>query len=165
MISIQEKIRILEQIAAANGVDRERLTASQVLEAAQASAHPFHSEFDWDDASAGHKYRLMKARALIRSVPVRLRIENLTIESVAYVRDPLLTHREQGYIHITSAIKRREEAIAIIENELVRIEGGIQRARKIANILGVVEDLETLLRNIILIKAKVGKQRQRKKAA
>jgi hypothetical protein len=45
-----------------------RLTPAIVVEAAQAEDHPLHSRFEWDDAVAGHKYRLQQAKQLIRVV-------------------------------------------------------------------------------------------------
>lgn len=45
-----------------------RLTPAAVVAAAAAEDHPLHSRFEWDDAVAGHKYRLSQARQLIRVV-------------------------------------------------------------------------------------------------
>lgn len=36
-----------------------------VLDAAREESHPLHRYFDWDDKSAGEKYRLEQARAMI----------------------------------------------------------------------------------------------------
>lgn len=49
---------------------RGELTAEAVLEEAKPKAHPLHSRFCWDNAEAGHKYRLIQAEELIRSVKV-----------------------------------------------------------------------------------------------
>lgn len=46
------------------------LTPRLVVEAASAPSHPLHDRFEWDDAVAGHKYRLVQAQQLIRSVRV-----------------------------------------------------------------------------------------------
>jgi hypothetical protein len=43
-----------------------KLTASAVLSAAEAEDNPIHDRFEWDDSKAGHEYRLMQARQLIR---------------------------------------------------------------------------------------------------
>ena len=42
------------------------LTPVLVVDAARDPEHPLHSRFDWDDTSAGHKYRLAQAGALLR---------------------------------------------------------------------------------------------------
>lgn len=42
------------------------LTAPMLVEAATPADSVFHSWFEWDDACAGHKYRLAQARNFIR---------------------------------------------------------------------------------------------------
>lgn len=44
------------------------LTPQVVVRAAAADDHPLHHRFEWDDAKAGHQYRLQQARQLIRIV-------------------------------------------------------------------------------------------------
>ena len=46
------------------------LTPVLIVEAASDPEHPLHSRFDWDDTSAGHKYRLEQAGTLLRVVPL-----------------------------------------------------------------------------------------------
>lgn len=43
-----------------------------VVSEAEPMNHPLHASFEWDDSVAGHQHRLHQARALIRSVTVRL---------------------------------------------------------------------------------------------
>lgn len=45
-----------------------KLTPALVVEEAAAEDHPLHNRFEWDDAVAGHKYRLTQAKQLIRVV-------------------------------------------------------------------------------------------------
>jgi hypothetical protein len=49
-----------------------QLTAALVVEEAEPDDSPLHDQFEWDDESAGHRYRLTQARALIRSVRIRV---------------------------------------------------------------------------------------------
>jgi hypothetical protein len=44
------------------------LTPAAIVEAAAPEDHPLHHRFEWDDAVAGPKYRLIQAKALIRVV-------------------------------------------------------------------------------------------------
>ena len=44
------------------------LTAELVVRAAAEKDSPLHEHFEWDDAKAGHLYRLVQARTLIRDV-------------------------------------------------------------------------------------------------
>lgn len=50
---------------------RGRLTAEAVVKAAKNPRSPLHACFEWDDATAAHKYRLYQARNLILSVRVK----------------------------------------------------------------------------------------------
>jgi len=46
------------------------LTAETVVKAARNAKSPLHGEFVWDDTKAAHRYRLVQARTLVRSVKV-----------------------------------------------------------------------------------------------
>lgn len=56
----------MERIYNTNGV----LTPQGVVDDARPEGSALHSRFEWDDATAGEKYRLDQARHLIRSVRV-----------------------------------------------------------------------------------------------
>ena len=45
-----------------------RLTPDTVLRAAKNPRHPLHDVFEWNDAKAGHAWRVEQARALIARV-------------------------------------------------------------------------------------------------
>lgn len=49
-----------------------QLLPAAVVDAARDPASPLHTYFDWDDDSAGEKYRLVQAGMLIRRVKVHL---------------------------------------------------------------------------------------------
>lgn len=46
------------------------LTPAVVVDEARPKNHPLHSRFEWDNAVAGHRYRLIQAHELIQSVKV-----------------------------------------------------------------------------------------------
>src|SRR5262245_3597627 len=79
--------------------DREgRITPDGVIRAAKNKNNVLHGEFDWNNTSAGHKWRLEQARELIRGVTVRVTTDKRTISVVSYVRDPEAREsRVQGY--------------------------------------------------------------------
>lgn len=52
----------LDRLAA----QRQGLRPSEVVESAKRKASPLHGEFEWDNTKAGHEFRLMQARKLIR---------------------------------------------------------------------------------------------------
>lgn len=41
-------------------------SADDIVKAATPKRNPLHPEFEWDDATAGHEYRLTQARAIVR---------------------------------------------------------------------------------------------------
>lgn len=51
---------------------RGEVTATSVLESAKRKNSPLHGCFEWDDQKAGHEYRLIQARKLIRAYPVEV---------------------------------------------------------------------------------------------
>lgn len=126
-----------------------RLTPDAVLADAQDPTSPTHDYFTWDDAKAGHAYRLDQARALISSVRVVFRTETTTVRSVAYVRDPSLPSGEQGYVAVarlrTDADAAREALIA----EFSRVADLLRRARELAVALHASDEVEALLRSVV----------------
>lgn len=49
-----------------------KLTPALVVDVARDPSHPLHGRFEWDDETAGEKFRLHQARQLIRSVKIRV---------------------------------------------------------------------------------------------
>lgn len=62
----------LDELRRIASVNAGVITAGDVVAAAKARRSPLHRHFEWDDDKAAHEYRLVQARALIRSVHVQL---------------------------------------------------------------------------------------------
>lgn len=86
----------LEAIYDRHGV----LTAEKVVAEAADPDHALHGSFEWDDTIAGHAYRCEQARAMIRSVPLRIVTEparskgdpiKVTVRAYHHVRGQYLT--------------------------------------------------------------------------
>lgn len=56
---------------------RGDLNSEIVVEEATDTSHPLHDQFDWNDATAGHKYRLEQAAKMLRTVRIT-RQESIT---------------------------------------------------------------------------------------
>lgn len=78
-IDAQAAGEALEKIKGHNSGD---LTPEAVVEAAKDKANPLHAVFEWDDAKAGHQYRVQQAGILIRSVIV-------TVSGTAVAAEPM----------------------------------------------------------------------------
>lgn len=80
---------------------KQRLTAEAVVEAAAPVSHPLHNRFEWDDSVAGHKYRLVQATDLIRSVEVNFVVDETPIR----VREWHAVRRDSTYEPIGDVIE------------------------------------------------------------
>lgn len=121
-----------------------------VVDAAKAEDHPWHERFEWDDAAAAEKHRLDTARQIIRSVHVRIIRDEVVTFRPAFVRSP----EEQdtvGYREVTQVANQREMAAAVLDDELARIRGNIERARSLAAEFGLADEMERLLGSLVAI--------------
>ncbi len=73
----------------------EKLTAAIVVEEAKGKGHPLHSYFDWDNKTAGPKWRERQAKELIRSVRIKYRSGDRT-ETCRYF---VSVQRDTGYVY------------------------------------------------------------------
>jgi hypothetical protein len=128
---------------------RGSLIPDRVVTAASEPTNPLHSLFEWDNRKAAHQHRLDTARELIRSI----RYSGTTLKSVSYVHDPRT--REQAYVPLSRAAKNKKLSQQIIEAEISRCQGAIHRAREVAAVLNLTEDLDDLLRDLVILRRKV----------
>lgn len=134
----------LEKLSRLNG---GRLTPQAVVDDARDPASPLHERFEWDDSTAAHQYRLSQARELIRTVRCQVDIVSNTIATPHYVRDPSAGH-EQGYIAVSTARNEHDIAVAIMRDETGRVLAALERARGIADVLGMDDEIATLIDSI-----------------
>lgn len=138
-------VKELRKIEDRNG----RLTAESVLEAARSPKHPLHGHFEWDDSAAAHHWRIEQARRLIRGVQVQVEVEEHTINTVAYVRDPSVEDGEQGYRSIVKLRHDPDDARSATLAEFAAAESHIRRSRDVGAVLGYSKEIEGLLRRLI----------------
>jgi len=132
-----------------------RLEPKQVIEAARDPASPLHSYFEWDDRVAAERYRENQARTLIRSVTVTIVSEGQTFAVPCYVRDPTADHREQGYVELAKIKTGTEHARDVLDQEVARVEATLARARSVAIVLGLSEEIEEMIQRAARIRAKL----------
>jgi hypothetical protein len=115
----------LERIKKANG---GLLLAEKVVEAARPKESRLHDYFLWNNATAGHLYRLEQAEQLIRSFQIHGR--DFRRERVEYeVRLPQFSphpNLKKGYEH-TISLLRGPEHKALLLSEWARCQGHVQR--------------------------------------
>jgi hypothetical protein len=131
--------------------DKEgRITAKAVVDAARAPRHPLHDLFTWDDKKAGEQYRLMEARTLIRAVKVE-RI-NLDFRAPFYVRDVTVPAAQQGYRRLSEISQDVEDSKATLAMEAERAIALLRRAREIAAVLNLGDELERAIGQVARFK-------------
>ena len=148
----KHKLRALERIREAH---QGLLDPPDIVAEAEDPNHELHDEFQWDNDTAAHEFRLHQARKLIRSVEILRTEETHTISAVYYIHHPSLPAGKSGYIPVTQLAHRKADAVAALEAELSRIEGAIRRGRDIAAFLSLAKDFEALLKEVIQIRRKL----------
>lgn len=125
--------------------DRDgRLIPTMVVNDAKDPDSPLHSYFTWDDAEAASQHRLEQARQLIRSVRVEITVHSVPLSVVGYVRDPEVDTNQGGYRNIVALRSEEDSARAVVVDEMKRVSSAVQRAKTIAAVLGVEEDIKQI---------------------
>lgn len=153
--SQKDLIRLrLESIAEKHG---GLLTPEAVVADAKNPKSPLHEHFEWDTKKAAAMHWLDTARMLIRSVKVVVVTDNSILSTVAYVRDTDLPPGEQGYRSLTSIRTDRDRAKATVIAEFNRADSVLQRAREIAEVLNVSEDVDMIRKQLSAASEKAAK--------
>lgn len=137
--------KALEKIS---GRYRGKLTPAAVVEDARDKRSPLHHYFTWNDSEAAEQWRLEQARQLIRSVKITVNIENRSVSTFCYVRDPKLSTNEQGYISLVHVRTDNEMKIGILLDEFERLKSIFNRILSIAEVLQMADGLGEILTKI-----------------
>lgn len=141
----------LQKIASLNG---GRLTPDAVLQDAKSTKSPLHDEFDWDDSTAAHQWRLMQARELVRSVRIEFQTDTRIVSTVRYVRDPT-AGEEQGYVDVARLRSAPDMARDALLSELKSARALFERAFSLAEVLGLSEEFTELQQRVEMIRGKL----------
>jgi hypothetical protein len=131
------------------------ITPNLIVEVAKNPNSILHGYFEWDDRKAGHSFRLQQARHLITSVKVNIITDTKMISAVSYVRDPRLPSDQQGYVSIETLKTDKDLAKESIQLEFMRAYTHLQRAKNHAEILGMQDQVSSLLNRLIEIQETV----------
>jgi hypothetical protein len=144
-------LALLQEIAP-NG----KPTPEQVINAARAKDHPWHSEI-WakSDKDAAIAYRLDIARGIISRVRFRMVHDGRMMFRPAYVRDPDASANRAGYIAVDTLPEQPQMATAVIDAELERVIGCLSRARALAAHCGLSDEFEQLFEQAAALKVKL----------
>lgn len=138
---------------------RGSLTPDMILAEAKKKGSPLNRYFQWDVAKAARERWLDTARSIISSIRIERRVENRTVNAVAYVRDPRkIASGEQGYISLERAARSEKATLAVLHYELDRMRGIMDRVHRIASALGMAEDAARLEAALAIMEAAAADQ-------
>lgn len=149
----QDITKRLEKIAKLHGGS---LTPDAVVTDARDVKSPLHDQFEWDDETAAHQHRLDQARGLIRTMRVEVTVTSRDLPTPRYVRDPSVGER-QGYVEVSTLRNETDLAREVMRTEMGRVTAAIDRARGIADVLGLGTELDEMLAEAVRIAEHVNK--------
>lgn len=134
---------------------RGKITPQQVLDAARDEDNPLHSFFDWDDDEAAENWRLHQARTLIKSVKIEIQTTTTKIKAVGFVRDPSKDSDDSGYVSVKSVKNDEDAQREILISEFDRARSALKRARKIALVFNLLDEMDTFIDQLDRMKTDV----------
>jgi hypothetical protein len=133
-----------------------RLQPADVVTDARDPTSPLHSHSEWDDSVAAERYRLSQARSLIRSVKINVTVRDMPLTVVGYVRDPELQDtRDAGYRNVLQLRTEEDGARATIIEEMKRVANAARRARALAAVLGLTDQIEEIERIALSVNERI----------
>jgi hypothetical protein len=115
---------VIEEIIA---IQKEQgLTAETLLDEAKKKSSPLHEFFDWDDSSAGEKWRLQQARVLINEVKIIVdskemyAFENVRVV-VSEAKQDIKEESTREYKPIVEILSKEEYRNQVIQQALENI--------------------------------------------
>lgn len=136
--AVRERIHTLQN-------EHGQLTPAVVVADAKNPESPLHRMFDWNVESAAEKHWLNTARRIIVSVKVVITTETVTFKAPMMVRDPSVPPKEQGYVSLVALQKDATAARASVLSEFGRAESALTRARNLASVLNLSDEIEALI--------------------
>lgn len=124
-----------------------KLTNDLVLQKAESEESPLHSLFEWDDAVAGHKYRLQQATMLI----INLACEE---DEVKQPPKPVRAYynvsedtKKGTFVNMKSAFSNPESRDLILKRALKELEAFKEKYQNLAELAGVFTKIDEILKD------------------
>ena len=136
----------LEAIARNNG---GVLRPFDVVQDARQPDSPLHELFEWDVEEAAQEHWMHTARRIIASVKVNITTETIVLKAPAYVRDPRLHGREQGYLETIKLRTEHEIAKEVLAGEVQNVISALRRARNVAAAVDMESEIDRLMEEFL----------------
>ena len=116
------------------------LTPKAVVDASRDESAPLHSEFEWDDAVAGEKWREQQARVMICSLTVT--IDDGQEEPVrAFVQ---IAPRGEAYENIVTVLDDDDKTAAMLSKAMGELRQFRRKYNTLQKLAGVFKEIDKL---------------------
>lgn len=130
------------------------LTPAAIVQEGKNKKSPIHlwSGWTWDVEKAAGAHWLDQARGLMQSFTITMKEESRTIAAPMFVRDVSKPYHEQGYVRTMSLAEDQKKAKATLLAEINRAASHIQRVRGLAMALGLEDEAQNILDDILCLR-------------
>lgn len=146
-LSYEQKARLAEL-----EVNNGDITPDIVVDDAMNPDSPLHSCFQWDVQKAARAHWRSTARRILSVRYVGHKSSTIVLSTTHYVRDVTKPGNQQGYVSIVKLKTNEERSRDTVRAECVKAESALTRARIVAEVLGVHDEIDALLDRIISLK-------------
>lgn len=120
-VSAQVAGETIEALKTALG--KENIEPEDLLEASKPEEAPLHTCFEWDDSKAAEKYRLEQATNMIRSVVVKISVEDgEPVITRAFVNVSEKPRAKGTFVSIQTALEKENYRQNILRNALFELQ-------------------------------------------
>lgn len=112
------------------------IDSEQIVSLAKSRSCPLHKYFEWDDAIAGHAYRLTQARHLVLSI----QIESVDTGEITRAFESVTIDNRRAYVPIQTIVQSEELVGQVIENALRQLRYWSAKHQKLKKLFGGVFD-------------------------
>lgn len=125
-----------------------KVTSELLLQNSEAEDAPLHDLFEWDDAVAGHKYRLSQATNVIINLAVEVEKEQKPKKIRAYynVSD---TEKKGRFINAETAFSNPDTKEIILKRAYREMQSFIKKYENITEFAPVFEAIESIRKDIL----------------
>ena len=119
------------------------ITSELVLKDAEPENSPMHGLFEWDDAVAGHKYRLQQATQIIISLAKEVEEDPKPKPVRAYYN--VSNERKGSFVNVKTAFENPDTRDIILKRALRELESFKEKYQNLSELAGVFKQIDKLI--------------------
>lgn len=121
-----------------------KITSELVLQDAEPEDSPMHELFEWDDAVAGHKYRLSQATQIIISLAKEVE-EDPKPKPVRAYYNVSNGERKGSFVNVKTAFENPDTRDIILKRALKELESFREKYQNLSELAGVFKQIDKLI--------------------